>query len=197
MMRSASSTSCVVRSRSTPHSEVSFRGARTGYELKKWADSSLRFFYWSPAISQIYAELRRLERLGLATSRRSGPEEPRATRGYTLTDAGRAALAGWADGTDDPGPPVLKHPLVLRLWLGHLATPETLRTLVERHLARTRDALAEVRGALRRAEQDPERAFPRVAPAWSERQHLAEPALAEAMLADLARMAASGPADGA
>ncbi|MFF2811785.1 PadR family transcriptional regulator [Streptomyces sp. NPDC058000] len=176
---------------------LSFRGARTGYELKKWADSSLRFFYWSPAISQIYAELRRLERLGLATSRRSGPEEPRPTRRYTLTDAGRAALAGWADGTDDPGPPVLKHPLVLRLWLGHLAAPETLHALVEQHLARTRDALAEVRGALRRAEQVPEWAFPRVALAWSERQHLAELALAEAMLADLARMAASGPADGA
>ncbi|MGG2463722.1 PadR family transcriptional regulator [Streptomyces sp. RGM 3693] len=126
---------------------LSFRGARTGYELKKWADSSLRFF--------------------------------------------------WADGTDDPGPPVLRHPLVLRLWLGHLAAPETLRALVERHLARTRDALAEVRGALRRAEQVPKWAFPRVALAWSERQHLAELALAEAMLADLARMAASGSADGA
>ncbi|MCP3818723.1 hypothetical protein NLX86_11540 [Streptomyces sp. A3M-1-3] len=52
---------------------LSFPGARTGYELKKWADASLRFFYWSPAISQIYAELRRLETLGYATSRRSGP----------------------------------------------------------------------------------------------------------------------------
>ncbi|MFI8792971.1 hypothetical protein [Streptomyces sp. NPDC055105] len=40
---------------------LSFPGERTGYELKKWADASLRFFYWSPAISQIYAELRRLE----------------------------------------------------------------------------------------------------------------------------------------
>ncbi|WP_382466024.1 helix-turn-helix transcriptional regulator [Streptomyces noursei] len=136
----------------------SFRGARTGYELRKWADASLRFFYWSPAISQIYTELRRLERWGLATSRTSAPQEPRR---YTLTDAGRAALAAWADGVDDPGPPVLKHPLVLRLRLGHLATPETLRALVERHLARTRDELA------------------------------------EEMLADLARLAAAGPATGA
>src|SRR5690242_1918293 len=59
---------------------LSFPGERTGYELKKWADSSLRFFYWSPAISQIYAELRRLEELGYAASTRSGPEEARAKR---------------------------------------------------------------------------------------------------------------------
>ncbi len=176
---------------------LSFRGARTGYELKKWADASLRFFHWSPAISQIYAKLRRLERWGLATSRTSASQEPRAARRYTLTDAGRAALAAWADGVDDPGPPVLKHPLVLRLWLGHLATPETLRALVERHLARPRDELAEVRGTLRRAERVPQWAFPRVALAWSERRHLAELALAEEMLADPARLAAAGPATGA
>ena len=43
---------------------LSFGRDLTGYDLKKWADSSLRFFYWSPAISQIYGELRRLESLG-------------------------------------------------------------------------------------------------------------------------------------
>ena len=47
---------------------LSFGTDLSGYDLKKWADNSLRFFYWSPAASQIYAELRRLERLGYATS---------------------------------------------------------------------------------------------------------------------------------
>ncbi|WP_407554211.1 helix-turn-helix transcriptional regulator [Streptomyces sp. Pv4-95] len=169
---------------------LSFRGERTGYELKKWADSSLRFFYWSPAISQIYAELRRLEELGLASSRRSGPEEPRATRRYTITDEGRAALAAWADGTDDPGTPVLKHPLVLRLWLGHLAAPGTLRGLVERHIERTRAELAAVREAQQRAGQVAEWEFPQVALGWSERHQQAELELAEAVLADLDRLAA-------
>ncbi|MGW2632516.1 PadR family transcriptional regulator [Streptomyces chattanoogensis] len=167
---------------------LSFRGGRTGYELKKWADSSLRFFYWSPAISQIYAELRRLESLGFATSRRSGPEEPRATRRYTITEAGRDALAAWADGADDPGSPVLKHPLVLRVWLGHLAAPGTLRALVERHIERTRGELEKIRDArlrAERAERAEEWAFPRVALSWSERRHLAELELAEAMLEDL------------
>ncbi len=29
---------------------LSFPGERTGHELKKWADASLRFFHWSPVL---------------------------------------------------------------------------------------------------------------------------------------------------
>lgn len=163
---------------------LSFEGERTGYELKKWADSSLRFFYWAPAISQIYAELRRLEGLGHATSRASGPDEPRTKRRYTITPTGREALLRWAD-ESDPGPPVLKHPLVLRIWLGHLADPERLRTRVREHLEHTRSELAEVREALARAEGVEDWGHPRIALRWSERRQEAELELAEAMLADL------------
>lgn len=167
---------------------LSFRDARTGYELKKWADASLRFFHWSPAISQIYAELRRLEALGLVTSQRSGPEEARAKRRYTITPDGREALTAWADSARDPGPPVLKHPLVLRVWLGHLAEPATLCALVEQHIRRTRAGLQDVRDARAAAERDGRWDFPRVALGWSERQHVAELELAEAMLTDLVRL---------
>ncbi|MEU9037652.1 PadR family transcriptional regulator [Streptomyces sp. NPDC048352] len=164
---------------------LSFPGERTGYELKKWADSSLRFFYWSPAISQIYAELRRLEELGYAVSVRSGPEEARAKRRYAITDAGREALTGWASDTADAGPPVLKHGLLLRIWLGHLADPERLRAMVEDHVERTRGELDAVREARERAADVPEWAFPVLALRWSERRHLAELELAGALLADL------------
>ncbi|MFB0631260.1 PadR family transcriptional regulator [Streptomyces sp. AB3(2024)] len=166
---------------------LSFPGERTGYELKKWADSSLRFFYWSPAISQIYAELRRLEELGYAASVRSGPEEARAKRRYAITDAGRIALAGWASDTAEAGPPVLKHGLLLRVWLGHLSEPERLRAMVEEHMDRTLVELAAVREAMGHAAEVPEWAFPALALRWSERQHLAELELAEALLADLAQ----------
>ncbi|MFD8023381.1 PadR family transcriptional regulator [Streptomyces lavendulae] len=176
---------------------LSFPGERTGYELKKWADSSLRFFYWSPAISQIYAELRRLEELGYAASARSGPEEVRAKRRYAITDAGRAALAGWASDTAEAGPPVLKHGLLLRVWLGHLSEPERLRAMVEEHMDRTLAELTAVREAMAHAAEVPEWAFPTLALRWSERQHLAELELAEALLADLAQAGTDGPAAGA
>ncbi|MFI5804793.1 PadR family transcriptional regulator [Streptomyces sp. NPDC051561] len=169
---------------------LSFPGERTGYELKKWADSSLRFFYWSPALSQIYAELRRLESLDYVTSRRSGPEEPRAKRNYTITATGRAALAHWADGPKDADPPVLKHPLVLRVWLGHLADPARLHARVQAHVTRTEGELTEVREAQKRAEGVAEWAHPRVALRWAERRHLAELELARAMLADLMELSA-------
>lgn len=171
---------------------LSFPGERTGYELKKWADSSLRFFYWSPAISQIYAELRRLEDLGYASSARSGPEEARAKRRYAITDAGHEALAGWAADTAEAGPPVLKHGLLLRIWLGHLAEPELLRSMVDEHMERTRGELAAVREAMEHAADVPEWSFPTLALRWSERQHLAELELAEALLADLADLAEGG-----
>ncbi|MFJ7777317.1 PadR family transcriptional regulator [Streptomyces yangpuensis] len=171
---------------------LSFPGERTGYELKKWADSSLRFFYWSPAISQIYAELRRLEELGYASSARSGPEEARAKRRYAITPAGREALSGWAADTTEAGPPVLKHGLLLRVWLGHLAEPARLRAMVGEHLERTREELAAVREAAQEAAGVPEWAFPALALRWSERQHLAELELGEALLADLAELSPRG-----
>ncbi|MGO4455962.1 PadR family transcriptional regulator [Streptomyces sp. M-16] len=176
---------------------LSFPGERTGYELKKWADSSLRFFYWSPAISQIYAELRRLEELGYAASVRPGPEEVRAKRRYAITDAGRAALAGWASDTAEAGPPVLKHGLLLRVWLGHLSEPDRLRAMVEEHMDRTLAELAAVREAMAHAAEVPEWAFPALALRWSERQHLAELELAEALLADLAQARTGGGAPAA
>lgn len=166
---------------------LSFPGERTGYELKKWADASLGHFYWSPAISQIYAELRRLEARGYATSRRSGPEEPRTKRSYAITDEGREALAGWAQGADDAGPPVLKHPLLLRVWLGHLATADHLRGLVAEHIARTRAELAEVRDALARARGVEAWTHPQIVLRWSGRRLEAEIDLAETMLAELSQ----------
>ncbi|MFI6937909.1 helix-turn-helix transcriptional regulator [Streptomyces sp. NPDC050418] len=164
---------------------LSFPGERTGYELKKWADASLRFFYWSPAISQIYAELRRLESLGYVTSRRSGAEEPRTKRTYAITDAGRAALADWAGSAQDAGATVLKHPLLLRVWLGHLTSPAHLRELVVEHITRTKGELKEVLDAGARAEGVEAWAHPQIALRWTERRLRSELELAEAMLADL------------
>src|ERR1039458_7715997 len=71
---------------------LSFGRELTGYDLKKWADHSLRFFYWSPAISQIYSELKRLERLGYVTSRTVAQDELRNKRVYAISEEGRMAL---------------------------------------------------------------------------------------------------------
>jgi DNA-binding PadR family transcriptional regulator len=48
---------------------LSFGPELSGYELRQLALNSLRFFYWTPAQSQIYRELRRLAGLGYVTGR--------------------------------------------------------------------------------------------------------------------------------
>lgn len=117
----------------------------TGYELKQRADRTMRFYWTAPAMSQVYTELARLTRADLL--RREG--RGRGTT-YFLTTTGRAAVEEWMRETPC-GFPVFKHPPALRLMIGHLATPETLATMLEEYLEQVADAhadLTEVRRGL-------------------------------------------------
>ncbi|MGW8887421.1 PadR family transcriptional regulator [Streptomyces sp. NPDC055749] len=164
---------------------LSFGEELSGYDLKKWSDWSLRFFYWSPSFSQIYGELKRLEKAGYATSRMVAQETGnRDKRVYTITDAGMDAVRTWA--REAPvDPPVLKHGAMLRIWLGHLLEPEQLREV----LAQQREyaekmrlrALADVEGARAEAAW----AYPALTLKWAERYYASERDLADAMLADI------------
>jgi DNA-binding PadR family transcriptional regulator len=129
---------------------LSFGAELSGYELRQWALRSLRFFYWSPAQSHVYKELRRLEELGLATGRAVAQEDRPDKRVFAITDAGRAELRRWLH--DAPvAPPVVKFESALRLFLGHAADPERLVAVLDEHRAavqRTLDELTEVRAML-------------------------------------------------
>ena len=167
---------------------LSFGRELSGYEVRKWADASLRFFYGSPAMSQVYRELRRLAARGYATSRPAPPEEPRRKRLYRITPEGEAALRTWL--RDAPvEPPLLRHGAVLRVWLGHLSDPATLRRTVEEHRARAVETLAEVSRARGVAEHEPAWTYPAVIERWGERYWAAERDAADALLADLDRVA--------
>ena len=70
-------------------------GPRTGYDIKRIADSSTRFF-WGASYGQIYPELRRLEQEGLVEAR----DEPRGRirrRVFRITPAGEAAVREWLE----------------------------------------------------------------------------------------------------
>ena len=67
---------------------MSYEEEISGYELKKWIDWSVDLYYWSPSYSQIYSELKKLERLGLVTSRVERDEGTRSRRLYKITPAG-------------------------------------------------------------------------------------------------------------
>jgi DNA-binding PadR family transcriptional regulator len=112
---------------------LAFGRELTGYEVKQWADDSLRFFYTAPAMSQIYTELERLHDAGLVLDR-TVQDGNRTVRSYRLSARGAAALRTWA-ATTDPEPPVLKHHLALRVFLGHLVPPQRLIDQIRAHRA--------------------------------------------------------------
>jgi DNA-binding PadR family transcriptional regulator len=168
---------------------LSFGRELSGYELRKWADASIRFFYGSPAMSQIYRELRRLEARRYVTARRAPPEEPRRKRLYRITTPGLEALAAWL--RDAPvEAPVLKHGVALRVWLGHLSDPATLRRTVLEHRDLADRMVAEVTRARAVAEDEPSWTYPAIVERWGERYWAAERDAADALLADLEGLAA-------
>jgi DNA-binding PadR family transcriptional regulator len=119
---------------------LSFGDSLTGYELKQRADRTLRFYWVSPAMSQVYSELERLHELGLV--RRDGDGR---TSSYSLTRPGKTALQRWMRETP-VGFPVLKHPVALRLLLGALIDPGTICTMLREHLVALDQELAALDG---------------------------------------------------
>ncbi|MFG2140023.1 helix-turn-helix transcriptional regulator [Streptomyces sp. NPDC048650] len=167
---------------------LSFGEELSGYDLKKWSDWSLRFFYWSPSFSQIYGELKRLEKVGYVTSRMVAQETGnRDKRVYVITDEGLDAVRHWAREASVE-PPVLKHGVMLRLWLGHLLEGDRMREVLGRHreYAETMRQRAEVDAAGARDKE--EWVYPSLVLKWSERYYASERDLADAMLADLDEM---------
>lgn len=147
---------------------LTFGDELTGYEIKQRADMTLRFYWVSPAMSQVYTELRRLTEHGLvrADTRADGGREVTT---YAITDAGRAALREWMDRTP-AGFPVLKHTVLLRLLVGHASEPERTRRMLHDYLDELDGALAdltEVRESLRGADRpgEPFR-FPSIVADW-------------------------------
>jgi DNA-binding PadR family transcriptional regulator len=163
---------------------LSFGQELSGYDLKKWADHSLRFFFWSPAISQIYSELRRLESLGYVTSRVVAKDDTRSRRLYRITEQGRQWLAHWL--VSEPADvPVLKHPTILRVWLGHLMEPAALRQAVTEHRSRVEAQLGEVREDRRVVAGNESMAYAELVIRWAERYYSAELENTNRLLEDL------------
>jgi DNA-binding PadR family transcriptional regulator len=121
---------------------LTFGDELTGYELKQRADNTLRFYWVAPAMSQIYTELGRLASQGLVESTTTVGLVRRTTT-YRITTAGEAALAEWM--ADEPvGFPVLKHPVLLRLLVGHVGDPARIRAMLEEYAAQLGDALSDL-----------------------------------------------------
>jgi DNA-binding PadR family transcriptional regulator len=175
---------------------LSYEYELSGYDIRKWIDWSMRFFYGSPAYSQIYSELKKLEKLGLVTSRAENAG-PRNRRLYKITEAGLDAVTRWAN--EAPlDPPVLKHGALLRVTLAHLMTPARLKEILQEHLAYADEMHRNAAKDAKWAGADPSWAYARVALQWAERYYANERELTLKMIKELDEAEATFPraADG-
>jgi DNA-binding PadR family transcriptional regulator len=171
---------------------LSYEHELSGYDIRKWIDWSLRFYYGSPAYSQIYSELKKLEQLEYVTSRVDHSGGARSRRLYKITESGLRAVTQWAN--EAPvDPPVLKHSPLLRVTLGHLTNPTRLKEILTEHVAYADEMQREAAKDAKWAGADPAWAYARVGLRWAEQYYANERELALKMIKELDEAEAAFP----
>jgi len=102
----------------------------SGYDLKQLINKSITHFYWSPAKSQIYGELRRLESHGLVTMREVPQTLRPDKRLYRITPQGTEAIMKWLEHSGVE-PDSYKSALLLKVFFGHMVSLDALIGLLE------------------------------------------------------------------
>jgi PadR family transcriptional regulator, regulatory protein AphA len=138
----------------------------SGYDLKQLINKSITHFYWSPAKSQIYGELRRLESHGLVTMREVPQTLRPDKRLYQITPEGTEAMLQWLQ-SSGVEPDSYKSALLLKLFFGHMLSYDTTIRLLEERRKQTAQELAmcerraqEFQEKMRGPETDDETFFP-------------------------------------
>ena len=117
----------------------------TGYELTRQVHRSLRFI-WPTSEGHLYREQKRLVTLGWAVVEQE--QTGRRTRNrYTITQAGREALARWL--ATPPEEPHLQIEGVLRVFYANLAGPADLHRTMAITAEQAGSMLATLRGFAR------------------------------------------------
>lgn len=149
----------------------------TGYELKQRCDQTLRYYWVSPATSQVYTELARLAQNGLVEVT-DAPNGRRSTRRYAVSEAGRTHLLEWLE-SSEPAFPVLKHPVALRLMFAHMVSTEHVQRWLDVYIAQLEERTAELRGVREMLGDDPRLRSPATVADWGLAYFASERAIAE------------------
>jgi len=129
-------------------------GARSGYEIKRTVEQSIRFF-WTISQVQIYPSLERLERAGLITGR-ADPRGRRRRRVHEITAQGEAALRQWLR-TAEPMPFELRDTGLVKLFFADALEPGDALALLGAITRRSEERIAALRAiepAASRAEDE-------------------------------------------
>jgi PadR family transcriptional regulator, regulatory protein AphA len=101
----------------------------SGYDLAHAADAAVGRF-WPVSKSQVYAELARLEPLGLVQGTEIAQERRPDKRVFRLTGQGEEALDAWLE-SDELGAPRFRLPFLLKIFLGHRMAPRHSAELLQ------------------------------------------------------------------
>ncbi|HXA27350.1 MAG TPA: PadR family transcriptional regulator [Candidatus Angelobacter sp.] len=112
-------------------------GPRSGWEVVQAVEATIGNF-WNVTRSQVYRELRSLEEQGLVEAGETGARDRRP---YAATDSGRRAFAEWI--SREPGPDLVRSPLLLTVFFGQYLDPALLRRFLVLHRARHEKQLDE------------------------------------------------------
>ncbi len=112
----------------------------SGYDLAKYFDSSIGFF-WTATHPQIYRELKKLGERGYVASREEIQSGKPNRIVYSITDAGRQALKEWS--REPVAAPVVKDELLVRLQAIDHVDQEALQQHIADRLVAHRAQLAQ------------------------------------------------------
>src|SRR5262245_4144042 len=101
----------------------------SGYDLAQAAERTAGRF-WPVSKSQVYAELARLEPLGLVQGTEIAQDRRPDKRVFRLTERGEEALDAWLE-SDDLAASRLRLPFLLKIFLGHRTAPERSAALLQ------------------------------------------------------------------
>ena len=110
--------------------ELLHRKPLSGYELKKRFSGSIVFF-WKANHSQIYPELKRMEREGLVVGKRVVHEWRPTKKVYSITAKGEGQLKAWL--REKPKLQSVKDEMMLKCFAFNLVSPEDAEAQIRHH----------------------------------------------------------------
>lgn len=106
---------------------------RTGYEIKRTCEEVFRHFFVA-GFGSIYPALAELQRRGLVTATSVEQKKRPAKKVYSITPAGREALA--RELAQTPPRHKVRSEFLALMYFAHLQTPERVDTVLEEMIAR-------------------------------------------------------------
>jgi DNA-binding PadR family transcriptional regulator len=113
-------------------------GPMTGYELKKFFDTSVAHF-WNAELSQIYPALKQLEAEGLVEMKVEVQEDRPNRKVYSITEQGRRELLGWLATPAEREQ--VREPILIKVFFGSSLSKQDLISVLQNCADETRTAV--------------------------------------------------------